>query len=256
LAVNGGHTVIATANPQNPTTGRKADVVCAAHYAGECALRLLRPGNKASQITQVINDVAAVFNCHPVEGTVSHQFKRFDVEAGKFILNKLNPEEPVEDSVIEDNEVYTINIVLSTGEGKAKEGDAKTTVYRRNLSNNYSLKMKGSRALFNEINAKHPSLPFSLRLFDEKMGRLGIIECVKHGLYQPYPVYYEKEGEYVAQFKFTVLVLPSSIQKLVAAPLPYVSSEHSITDPKLSAILNMGLKRSNNNKKKKILLNT
>ena len=111
--------------------------------------------------------------------------------------------------------------------------------------------MKNSRALFNEINAKHPSLPFSLRAFDEKKSRMGIIECVKHGLYQPYPVYYEKDGEFIAQFKFTVLVLPSSIQKLVAAPLPFVTSEYSITEPKLSAILSMGLKRANNNKKKK-----
>lgn len=41
-----GHTVVATADPQQPITGKKADVICAAHFAGECALRLCRPGNK------------------------------------------------------------------------------------------------------------------------------------------------------------------------------------------------------------------
>jgi len=252
LAAIGGHTIIATANPQEPTTGKKSDVICAAHYAGECALRLLRPGNKASLITKTIAQVAEVFKCNPVEGTVSHSFKRFEIEGGKTIPNKTNPEDSIEDSVIEENEVYTINIVLSTGEGKPKEGELKTTIYKRNFQNNYySLKMKNARTLFHQINSKFPSLPFTLRHFDEKLSRMGIIECVKHGLYTPYPVLVEKEGEYVAQFKFTVLVLPSSIQKLIAAPLPYVSSEYSLTDPNLSAILQMGLKRANNNKKKK-----
>jgi hypothetical protein len=29
-----------------PTTGRKADAICAAHVAGEAVLRLLKPGAK------------------------------------------------------------------------------------------------------------------------------------------------------------------------------------------------------------------
>lgn len=39
-------TIIATNNPSTPTTGRKADVICAAHYAAEVALRLMKPGKK------------------------------------------------------------------------------------------------------------------------------------------------------------------------------------------------------------------
>jgi len=31
---------------ENPITGKVADVVCAAYYAGEMAVRLLRPGKK------------------------------------------------------------------------------------------------------------------------------------------------------------------------------------------------------------------
>ena len=58
-------------------------------------------------------------------------------------------------------------------------------------------------------------------------------------------------GEFVAQFKFTVLILPSSIQKLTAFDLPFVNSEHKLTDPKLNQILAMGLKRKTNAKKKK-----
>lgn len=44
------HTTIAQAGPTTATpqavTGRKADVICAAHYAAECAHRLIKPGKK------------------------------------------------------------------------------------------------------------------------------------------------------------------------------------------------------------------
>ena len=67
----------------------------------------------------------------------------------------------------------------------------------------------------------------------------------------PFPVFYEKEGVLTAQFKFTVLILKGSIQRITAHPLPFVSSEHSITEPRLLSILQMGTKRKNANKKKK-----
>jgi hypothetical protein len=42
------------------------------------------------------------------------------------------------------HEVYAIDILVSTGDGKAKEKDSRTTVYKR-TPNMYSLKMKTSR---------------------------------------------------------------------------------------------------------------
>lgn len=42
------------------------------------------------------------------------------------------------------HEVYAIDILVSTGDGKAKEKDTRTTVYKR-TPNIYSLKMKTSR---------------------------------------------------------------------------------------------------------------
>ena len=42
------------------------------------------------------------------------------------------------------HEVYAVDILMSTGEGKAKEKDTRTTVYKR-TEEQYSLKMKASR---------------------------------------------------------------------------------------------------------------
>jgi len=40
------HTVVVSATPTNKVTGRKADVVLAAHYASLAALKLLKAGNE------------------------------------------------------------------------------------------------------------------------------------------------------------------------------------------------------------------
>ena len=72
--------------------------------------------------------------------------------------------------------------------------------------------------MFKEINAKFPALPFTFReLETEKASshRMGIKECLNHGLLHPYPVLYEKSGELVAQFKATVLLMPNGSDRCV-----------------------------------------
>ena len=67
---------------------------------------------------------------------------------------------------------------------------------------------------------------------DEKKARLGVVECVKHDLMEPYPVYFEKEGEFVAEFKYTVLLMPNGTMKITGIPLDLdtYKTENSITD--------------------------
>jgi len=242
------HTVVATANASAPTTGRKADVICAAHYASEIALRLIRPGRKNTEVSEAISKVAKQFGCEPLEGVLSHQLKRYVIDGNRVILNKPTLEHKVEEFEFEDNQVYSVDIVMSTGEGKAKEAETRTTIYKRAVDQTYLLKMKASRYVFNEITKRFPTFPFTLRALDEKTARLGITECLKHDLVNPYPVLYEKSNEFIAQFKFTVLLLPSGSQKLTSHALPYVSSEKKLEDPQLLEFMALSTKRP---KKKK-----
>ena len=71
---------------------------------------------------------------------------------------------------------------------------------------------------------------------DEKMARLGVIECAKQDLVEPYPVYYEKEGEFVAEFKYTVLLLPNGTIKITGLPLDLeiFETENKITDESIN----------------------
>ena len=47
------------------------------------------------------------------------------------------------------------------------------------------------------VKSKGVLIPGPLRAFeDEKKARMGVVECAKHELLQPFNVLYEKEGEF------------------------------------------------------------
>lgn len=236
-----------------PVTGRAADVVAAANTAAEVALRLVRPGKNNKDVTEAIQKVAAAYDCKVAEGVLSHQMKQFVIDANKVILSASNPETRVDDAEFEENEVYAIDIVMSTGEGKPKLIDEKqTTIYKRAVDKNYHLKMKSSRFILSEINQKFPIMPFSARALEEKRARLGLVECVNHELLEPYPVLHEKPGDLVAHIKFTVLLMPNGSDRVTGHPLQELKSR-VVEDPEIKAWLALGTKakKKGGGKKKK-----
>ncbi len=51
------HTTIATDKPTEVVGGRAADVICAAYFASEAALHLMRAGNTNAQVTEIFGKV-------------------------------------------------------------------------------------------------------------------------------------------------------------------------------------------------------
>ncbi|KAF9302820.1 Proliferation-associated protein 2G4 [Mortierella antarctica] len=229
MATN-GHTVVINANPAQPILGRAADVVCAAHFAAEAALRLMKIGNSNVQVQEAIAEAAALFNCSPVVGTASNEIKRYVIATEKMILNVPDEENrPVQDFIFSANEAYTLNILISTGDGSCREGAGKPTVYARNVHQNYNLKLKSARAAFNEISTEFGVFPFTTRALENKRHRLGVTELASHQLLTPYPIYYTRASEKVAQFKMTVLVAANGTTRITPPlSLPYVHSDYTI----------------------------
>lgn len=69
-------------------------------------------------VTDAIQKVAAAYDCKIVEGVLSHQLKQFVIDGNKVVLSVAGPETRVDDAEFEENEVYAVDIVTSTGEGK------------------------------------------------------------------------------------------------------------------------------------------
>merc|ERR1712241_674542 len=151
------------------------------------------------------------------------------------------------------HEVYAVDVLLSTGDGKNQEKDAKTTVFKK-TGLTYMLKMKTSREFFSQVSKNYGPMPFNLRnCEEEKKARMGVVECVKHNVIQPFHVLYEKEGTYVAQFKFTVLLMPNGPQKITGLPFDAAlyKSEKSVEDQEIQTLLKQSANPKAAKKKKK-----
>ncbi|XP_052397383.1 proliferation-associated protein 2G4 isoform X2 [Carassius gibelio] len=253
---NIAHSIVVGASKDAPVTGRKADVIKAAHLCAEAALRLVKPGNQNTQVTEAWSKIAQSFKCMAVEGMLSHQLKQHVIDGEKTIIQNPTDQQRKdhEKAEFEVHEVYAVDVLISTGEGKARDSGQRTTVYKRDPSKQYGLKMKTSRVFFSEVERRFDAMPFTLRAFeDESKARLGVVECAKHELLQPFSVLHEKEGEYVAQFKFTVLLMANGPLRITSGTFDpeLYKSEHEVQDPELKALLQSSASRKAQKKKKK-----
>jgi len=230
--------------PEGDVTGKVADVITAAQVAMNAAIHSLQIGKTNEEISEVIKHVADAYHVSPLEGVLSHQMTRWLIDGDKVIMNKPMIDQRVEKCAVEANDVWCIDIVMSTGEGVARERDLRTTIYKRSLEKMYMLKLKASRYLLQQINRKAPVFPFTLRAIDdERQARMGVSEMVSHGMVDPYPVLFEKDHEFVAQYKSTVFVLPKQTLPAFTPALPeYVKSEYTCEDELVKAALATPLK--------------
>lgn len=248
------HSLVVGATKDEPCTGPIADVMHAAHQAASVALRLVVPGGENEAVTDAVQKVSESYKCKPISGMLSHELKQFRIVGDKSIIQ--NPSEAQkkahEKCEFEVNEVYAIDVLISTGDGKGRELDSKATIYKK-TDEMYQLKMKASRAVLSDVDKKFGVMPFTLRYFeDEVKAKMGLKECVNHKLIEPFPVLHEKDGEFVAQFKFTVLLMPTRSHKVTGLPvdLDLYKTEHKIEDESILKLLS-GSNPTTNKKKKK-----
>lgn len=248
------HTFVVGATKDKKATGRKADVILAAYNAAEAALRLLKPGSSNYAITESIDKIAESYKCKPVEGMLSYQLEKDIIDGNKRIIQnptELQKKEGCEKCEFLVHEVYALDVLVSTGDGKPRESEVRTTVYKKK-DIIYQLRMKTSRGFLSEAEKRFNLMPFTLRDFeDEKKARLGVIECAKHDLMEPYPVYFEKEGEYVAEFKYTALLMPNGTMKITGIPLELENyqTENQIMDENIKNLLALSLNKKKKKKK-------
>lgn len=235
--------------------GGSAAVIKAAWIGTEAALRKIEIGAKASGVTKIIEQVAEQFKCKPMHGIMSHQLKHHVIEGSRcFPIVTAVGDEKQEDFTFEANEVYALDVVMSTGEGRPREAEIKPTVFRRAVERKYILKSQLGRAFMSQVENNFPTLPFSLRqVSDERACKVGVAEAMRHELLIPYSVMTEKAGELTAEFKVTVQVTPSGIKKVTG--LPFVQERllraPDVSDEQLKSLLATSLNPRKNKKKQK-----
>merc|ERR1712228_605959 len=209
-------------------------------------------GNTNTQVTEAFAKIAADFNCKPLQGVLSHQVKKHVIDGNRVIIGAETPDEKVDEFEFGMNEVYVIDVVMSTGEGKGKETEIRSTVFKRAVDQNYILKTQKARQFIHEVNKRFPALPFTLRAIeDEQVARVGVSEAKRHELLEEYPVLKEKDKEFIAQFKFTVLLLPGGTKKITGLALGNLEKQLAPSCSVKNEEIKQLLAKSANPKKKK-----
>jgi len=242
------HTVVVSETPDSPPENPDDDlnnVAVAAYNAMLVAANAIKAGATNTEVTKAVERVAKNYGVNSLSTVRMHQMKRFVIDGVKEVaLKEPTPEdieegeEKVPECQFEQAEVYAVDVAMTTGDGKVRHADLRTTVFKRNVEVNYRLKMKASRYVLSEVDKKFPTLPFTLRHFeDERQAKMGITECVTHGLLTPYPSLYERNEAKVAHFKCTVLLLPSGTSKVTGLPLPSYFTTKTEPDEETATVL-------------------
>ena len=201
-----GHAIFVTENKSSKVSGRAADVILAVNAAKEAALRTMLAGNKNTQVTEVINKAAEEYKCKIVRGVSSHKLGKHVIDGDDCIASTLG--QKCEEYEFHIGDVFILEIYVSSGIGKQKGSEFKTNIYQRRQENTYLLKSDKARSFIKQVNTKYPSLPFSLRHFeDQTTMRIGVKHCLDHELIAPFEVIEEEKGEVVAHCKATVAIL-------------------------------------------------
>jgi len=189
-------------------------------------------------VTAALVRVAEAYGVNAVQGTLMHQMKQYVIDGNKVVLLRGGDDQKVSEETFAEHDVFAVDVAFSTGEGKPKQGDVRSTVFKRAVENHFTLKMKASRALMSAVTTKFSTMPFTLRaLDDEKAARMGMSECLKHDVMYEYPVLTEAAGDVVAQFKVTALVTSKGTEAVTGLELPEGIKSDKALPEDLAAIL-------------------
>lgn len=215
-------TTLITNNTKIAKDDKRANVMKAAIKASREVAKKMKPGVLNTEIVKIIEEAAKEFNCTLptcsesgiIPGILSYQMSQniIDFDANKddeleyihrFIMPKQNPtyDFALQELPLEENEVYAIDIVMCSGQGKlVKSND--TCIFKRNYDKHAELKLKASRNVLNSVKSKYPVIVDCQDLNN----KMGLKECLSKEILQSYPVVCEKTGEFIARIKFTIIV--------------------------------------------------
>lgn len=226
--------------------GRKADLLQAAHLGAEAAIRLLKEGKTSTDVKKAVLKLCKDHQVLPIEGMMSHAVGKDSLAKDGlsivFCPTDLQ-QRTLQEAVFAPYQVWCVDVAVSLGRGKVGPigGAHKTTIWAKNEGVTYALKLKGSRAVFSEIQSKFGCMAFHSRSLDDQVkSRMALLECVSHELVQPYEVQGEKASEdLTARFMFTAVVMPAGPLKLTDPlfNIEAVKSACSVSDPELKALL-------------------
>ncbi|KAL4487610.1 hypothetical protein ABPG72_017399 [Tetrahymena utriculariae] len=243
--------------------GAKADVIHAAYYSLQTALRTLNPENINTDTVDMIKKTSNIYKCNPISDVKSYEIKH-NTMASKFFIPSLDDISNKNEFFtyrFEQYEVYTLNVLVSNGSGNIThiEGLPQSNIYQAHPEKH--LKQvgikKNAQQIYDNIIEHHSHFYFSARQFAEDPNYDKVLqEFKKQGVISQLPIESEESGKYVAQFKITVaihqggLILLSGLK--LENSLDNLKSAYSAeSDAEIKALLEKDVLKKKKSKPKK-----
>ncbi|MFX1238368.1 MAG: type II methionyl aminopeptidase [Promethearchaeota archaeon] len=181
------------------------NIIQATEVAVEAAKTLIKPGVNTRELGKKIESVVKGFKYNPIKELGGHQIERWTVH-GKKQLPELGTQRG---SVMEEGDVFAVEIFASTGEGSVHHM-RNSYIYELNpYSGRVPLRRKVSKQLLGFINKNYKTLPFAERWLGKEFQTgiaFGLQELIQQGKLHSHNVLAEKKGVFVAQTEETILI--------------------------------------------------
>lgn len=215
------YTTVIKLNETEPLNQRHLEALKACIYASKDVVGLMKVGKSTRDIVNILNKYAQKYNCQLaisnergiVPGVFSYQIGR-NVLNGRdgentefvhrFVIPRENPAYDFDtiDNMLEEDEVYSIDIIMSVGSGRLNKTGS-TSIFSRDYERTVPLKLQSSKQVLGLFKGKY--FPQVVDQTDGKV-KLGLGDCVKKGIIKEYPVVSDSQNEVVVRVKFTVIV--------------------------------------------------
>ncbi len=189
------------------------NIIQATEVAVEAAKAMAKPKVNTRELGKKIESIIKGFKYNPIKELGGHQIERWTVH-GKKALPELGNQGG---DIMEEGEVFAIEIFASTGEGSIHMTN-NSYIYELNpYSGRVPLRRKTSKQILAHVNKHYKTLPFAERWLvkEFRMGiAFGLQELVNQNKFRRHNVLAEKKGEFIAQTEETILITEDSFTQL------------------------------------------
>lgn len=167
------------------------------------AVKLLKPGTRVFEISDVIADVIDEFGFRPIQNLCGHGLDHYVQHASPTIPNGRNNIK----EKIESGQAIAMEVFTTDGTGSVKESSP-TLIYR--YLQDKAIRMPEARKILEIAKNNFEGLPFAKRWLAKTVSgfRLdfALRQLVENGALEGYPVLKEEGNGLVAQHETTVIV--------------------------------------------------
>lgn len=173
------------------------ELVKAAESALGEAIKFIHAGVNTSDIGGVIDDTISSFGFKPIINLTGHGLLQYIQHAPPSIPNKRIPH----GVILEEGDIVAIEPFATNGGGKIHDAGS-AEIYH--IVSDRPVRHPSARALLQEI-GKYKTLPFAKRWLGERVD-FAIVQLVRAGVIQPYPILKEIKGGLISQAEHTIIV--------------------------------------------------